>query len=80
MTQAYHSGRGILGDMTDQPPRREVRASDAERTSVVDRLSRALASGRLSVAEFDERTAAACRAVTRAELMVLVDDLPGRLW
>jgi hypothetical protein len=58
----------------------DIRASDRERELVVERLTRALGQGRLSLAEFDSRAASAHAAVTRAELAELTKDLPGRLW
>lgn len=58
----------------------DVRASDAERQAVVERLQLALSQGRLSVAECDERIAAAYASTTRGELAVLTRDLPGSLW
>ena len=61
-------------------PYREVRASNAERELVVERLCRALSQGRLSVDEFDERTTAAYAAQTRGDLADLTRDLPGNLW
>jgi hypothetical protein len=57
-----------------------VRASNAERELVVERLGRAFARGRLSLDEYDERVAAAYAAVHREELARLTQDLPGRLW
>ena len=59
---------------------RDVRASDAERNAVVERLRRALSQGRLSVEEFDERVTAAYAAKTHGDLAVLTRDLPGSLW
>jgi len=59
---------------------RDVRASDAERDLVVERLQRAVGNGRLTVAEFDERAAAAYAATTRGELAEITKDLPGHLW
>ncbi|GAA4907671.1 hypothetical protein GCM10023204_10800 [Actinomycetospora succinea] len=63
--------------MADVP---DVRASDAEREIVVERLQRAMGNGRLTVAEFDERVAAAYAATTRGQLAELTKDLPGHLW
>jgi hypothetical protein len=63
-----------------EPGHQDVRASDRERELVVERLTRALGQGRLSLAEFDSRAASAHAAVTRAELADLTRDLPGRLW
>lgn len=59
---------------------RDVRASDAERELTVERLSRAVGTGRLTVEEFDERSAKAYAARTRGELAALTEDLPGHLW
>ena len=59
---------------------RDVRASDAERELLVERLQRAVGNGRLTVGEFDERVAAAYAATTRGELAELTKDLPGHLW
>ncbi|GAA4918087.1 DUF1707 domain-containing protein [Streptomyces coeruleoprunus] len=61
--------------MTDDLP--EVRASDAERERIAERLRDALAEGRLDMAEFEERLDAAYTARTRGELEPLVRDLPA---
>jgi hypothetical protein len=53
-----------------------IRASDAEREQTVTLLRAAVAEGRLSVEELDERTATAYAASTRGELELLVHDLP----
>ncbi|BBG05256.1 MULTISPECIES: DUF1707 SHOCT-like domain-containing protein [Pseudonocardia] len=53
-----------------------VLASDTEREHVTDRLRRAAAEGRLTLAEADERQATAYAARTRDELVPLVSDLP----
>ncbi len=58
--------------MTD----RSIRASDRERESVVDVLRDAYMEGRLTLAEFEERTAAAYGAKTRGDLGGLTSDLP----
>jgi hypothetical protein len=58
----------------------DVRASDAERDAVVERLRRALGQGRLSIEEFDARACAAYEAKTRGQLAELTRDLPGSLW
>ena len=61
--------------MTDEPgqpnPSGEVRASDAEREAVVERLRVATAEGRLTFGELAERTEAAYTATTRGELVPL---------
>ncbi len=53
-----------------------LRASDAERNEVADRLSRHFAEGRLDQAEFKERLDQAMGATTRGDLTGLFDDLP----
>jgi hypothetical protein len=54
-----------------------MRVSDAERTEVVDRLSKHYSDGRLDQAEFDRRLDQAMKATTRADLDGLFTDLPG---
>ena len=54
----------------------ELRASDAERERVVALLQRAGAEGRLTLAEVDERVAAAFAATYRKDLAPLTRDLP----
>jgi hypothetical protein len=58
--------------MTDRP----ILASDRERDSVVDVLRDAYTDGRLTLAEFEERTAAAYAARTWDHLRELTGDLP----
>jgi uncharacterized protein DUF1707 len=53
-----------------------VRASDAERNEVADKLSRHFAEGRLDSTEFKERLDQAMGATTRGDLTGLFDDLP----
>jgi len=53
-----------------------LRASDAEREAVATRLRDAAATGFLTLAEADERQAAAYAAVTRDDLVPLTVDLP----
>ena len=62
---------------TPAPDRHAVLASDAERERVTERLRDAAVEGRLTLAESDERQAAAYAARTRSELTPLVADLPG---
>lgn len=59
---------------------RDVRASDADREAVVGQLERALAEGRLTVAEFDDRVQVAYAARTLGVLADLTRDLPRSLW
>lgn len=54
-----------------------VRASDVDREAVVVRLQTAVGEGRLDLDEFGQRAEAAYVAVTRAELDLLVADLPA---
>jgi hypothetical protein len=54
-----------------------MRAGDADRTAIVATLGRHLGEGRLTVEEFDERTAQAHAAVYLDQLPPLLADLPG---
>jgi hypothetical protein len=64
--------------MTSEPEEGlpEIRVSDAERQAVVEVLRAASADGRISLAEFDDRSRAAYGATTRADLDSLTADLP----
>jgi hypothetical protein len=62
--------------MASEEPELSLRASDAERETVVERLQEALSEGRLTVTEFDERTRDAYAATTRGDLAALTEDLP----
>jgi hypothetical protein len=64
----------VTDDDADRTP--AVRASDAERESVIARLHTALGEGRIDVDEFGQRAHAAYEAVTTADLDRLLDDLP----
>ncbi|MEV5608410.1 DUF1707 domain-containing protein [Streptomyces sp. NPDC052225] len=59
------------------PSAPELRASDADREQVAERLRDALAEGRLDMEEFDERLEATYKARTYGELAPLTQDLPG---
>ncbi|RSN48249.1 MULTISPECIES: DUF1707 SHOCT-like domain-containing protein [Actinomadura] len=59
-----------------QDPAR-LRASDADRDEVADRLREALAEGRITAEEHAERIDAAYRAKTYADLEPLLSDLPS---
>ncbi|MFJ5549774.1 DUF1707 domain-containing protein [Streptomyces sp. NPDC093225] len=61
--------------MSEELP--ELRASDADRELVVERLRDALAEGRLDMGEFEERLEAAYTSRTYGELAPLTRDLPG---
>ena len=54
-----------------------LRASDADREAVADRLRNASAEGRLLAHELEERVALALRARTYGELDAVVADLPA---
>ncbi|HEU4348389.1 MAG TPA: DUF1707 domain-containing protein [Actinoplanes sp.] len=54
-----------------------MRAADADRQKVADRLQAALDEGRLSLHEYDERVKAAYAARTYADLLGLLTDLPA---
>ena len=54
-----------------------LRASDADRDAVTDRLRQAAGEGRLEHEELEQRLDAALRARTYGELAPLVSDLPG---
>jgi hypothetical protein len=61
------------------PPVRaeDLRAGDADREVVLERLQAAQAEGRLDLEEFDERVAATLAARTYGELAAVTADLPG---
>jgi len=54
----------------------DYRIGDAERRAVDDRLQRAHGEGRLTLEEYEERSAKAWAARHRSELAGLTDDLP----
>jgi Domain of unknown function (DUF1707) len=56
--------------------RLDMRASDAERQDVVERLRAGLDDGRLKMHEYVERMGRAYEAVTRGDLVPLCRDLP----
>ncbi len=62
--------------VTDLGPAARIRASDTDREAAAERIRRAYVEGRLTLDEFDVRTATAWAATTRAELEVLTNDLP----
>jgi len=59
--------------------RTTLRASDADRELVAERLRKATAEGRLSTEELEHRLGAAFSALTYGELEALVADLPREL-
>jgi hypothetical protein len=54
-----------------------IRASDAGRDAIVERLRDAAGEGRLTLDEFSDRMEQASTAKTRAELDLLITDLPA---
>lgn len=63
--------------MSSQPDS-ELRASDAERDRTIETLASAAADGRLTLAEYSERSGAALAARTLGELAELTVDVPAR--
>jgi hypothetical protein len=61
------------------PSRDALRAGNAEREQVVQRLNRAFSEGRLDVAELEERVAQAYAAKTLGDLRPLTADLPPEI-
>lgn len=62
--------------MTEGVGRDQMRASDADRERVVERLRAALNEGRLDLGEYDERMQQAYSAKTYGDLDGLLTDLP----
>lgn len=62
------------------PASRAMRVSDHDRHAIAQRLHRAVGDGRLTLAEFEERTALAWAARTRGDLDDVTSDLPPDLW
>lgn len=58
-------------------PESHLRASDADRAAVADVLGTHMSTGRLTVAEYDDRLARAYAARTYGELAPLTADLPA---
>jgi hypothetical protein len=66
-----------MTESENRAPSVPLRASDAERDAVEALLRHHFAVGRLTLAELEERAAAAYEARTREQLDALVRDLPG---
>jgi hypothetical protein len=68
-----------MANLEKRPPvePRLMRAGDADRQAVADRLKKALDEGRLTLAEYDERLSVTYSAVTYADLEPVTGDLPG---
>jgi hypothetical protein len=64
--------------VVDDPPRKPILASDAERAATAAWLGAAYAEGRLVQAEYDRRVREAYSAATRDQLAALTEDLPPR--
>lgn len=60
--------------MSESP---HIRVSVAERERALVELSQHFSNGTLTIAEFDQRSALAIRAGTRAQMAVLFTDLPA---
>jgi len=67
---------GVTQTPDESRPAPALRIGDAERNAAVDALSEHLAAGRITLAEFSERSATASSAQRRDELIGLFDDLP----
>jgi uncharacterized membrane protein len=56
----------------------DLRVSDADRDRAISELSEHFQAGRLTDAEFDERSGLALQARTESDLTALFDDLPKK--
>jgi uncharacterized protein DUF1707 len=65
----------VSGDIV--PARPELRMSDSDREGVLARLSAALADGRLTLTEFEERVDGVLQSRTFGDVQPFVADLPG---
>jgi hypothetical protein len=77
---SQYSGRADNSRVHPEPfnPNSRLRASDADREQAAAVLNAALAEGRLSVTEHSDRLDAVYEAKTHAEIVPLIDDLPGK--
>jgi len=66
-----------LDESSTPGPDDHLRASDADRQQVADRLRKALDEGRLTLLEYDDRLGAAYGAQTYGELGKVTHDLPA---
>jgi hypothetical protein len=55
----------------------EIRVGTAEREEALSRLGEHFSAGRLSVAEFDERSAIVASATTKSQVDAVFGDLPA---
>ena len=67
----------VLPDEEHAMPDPHLRAADSDRAAVAATLGRAMTDGRLSIAEYDERLAAAYASRAYGELAALTADLPS---
>jgi hypothetical protein len=75
----HHHPRAVARPAEDAPQLDPtLRASDAERESIVTQLREHGAAGRLDVEELEQRVGAAYSARTHGELGALLADLPAR--
>ncbi|GAA0909528.1 DUF1707 domain-containing protein [Virgisporangium ochraceum] len=65
----------MSGDVV--PSQRNLRMSDADREGVVARLNAAVADGRLTLVEFEERVDGVLKARTFGEVEPFLEDLPA---
>ncbi|MEU7906013.1 DUF1707 domain-containing protein [Actinoplanes sp. NPDC049118] len=63
-------------EVVPRPGVETMRAADADRHKIADELKAALDEGRLSLGEYDDRVREAYAALTYADLLGLVADLP----
>src|SRR6478736_4646452 len=68
-------GRPTLGRVTQPPP--GIRISDADRERAAARLQQALAEGRITLDELEERLTVVYAARYAADLLPPFADLPG---
>jgi hypothetical protein len=73
----WRRGPDNWGEAVRPKPGDGIRASDQERDATVERLRDATGEGRLTLEEFSDRMERASTAKTRAELDVLLTDLPA---
>ncbi|ALL74926.1 hypothetical protein Ae168Ps1_3403 [Pseudonocardia sp. Ae168_Ps1] len=65
-----------MGEQQGDDGKALIRVSDADRQETAERLKLAHDEGRLSLSEYDQRLQSAYAATVRADLDVLVADLP----
>lgn len=76
LTERPAAGEPVEGTGRELPANPNLLASDAERREVVVALEQHARDGRLTMAEFDDRSARAWAARTAGELAEITDDLP----